>query len=213
MTEFHKREYDVQFWVGKAEPSPPWVAARWLTLRRGFDAVVQAGRQPTKLRSSQIDPATKKYVAFGKLTWSVEGDKKWVLVRASDRYFENVEMWAPNPTICKREDRAPDTYFDVTNIEGAGGYDWFAVAALASDIPEPTRRSIVEGLHVVLSLEFSLLWSAIGRRPWGFAWGDGFDQGMQELSHTVAWNLKRSHGDFSLDLLRGNWKRVDGPAV
>lgn len=212
MTEFHKREYDVQFWVGTSETSAPWVEPRWSTLRSAFDAVVQAGRQPIRLHSSQIDPMTRKYAAFGKLKWSVEGDKRWVLARATDRYFENVEMWAPGPTICKREDRAPDTYFDLTNVQGAGGHDWFAVAAIASDIPEPTRRSALEGLRIAMSSEVPSIWSATGRRPWGYGWSDGFEEGMQEFSESVAWNLKKSHGRFSLDLLRGDWNQADGPA-
>ncbi len=205
MSAFHERNYDVQFWVGTSDPVPPWSALQWTHLRPAFDAVVVAGRAPVKFHSSQIDRASGKHVKFGRLSWSVKGDQIWVPGNLERRYFENVEMWAPNFGVCMREGRSPDTYFDLTNIGGSGGYDWFTVAALAMDVPEARRRVTLANIHIALTSAYPQLWSASGRRQWGYSWGSAFEDGMQELSNSVSWNLRKSAGQFSVDILRGTW--------
>ena len=142
---------------------------------------------------------------FGRLAWSVESDIKWIIDSPDARHFENIEMWAPGRGTCERENRSPDTYFDLTKMYSAAGYEWFAVAALACEIPEPNRRQILLQIHAAFSAVFPNLWSALGHRPWGYDWGKGFGDGMQELSDSVSWNLNKTNGIFNLELLRGKW--------
>jgi hypothetical protein len=206
VSNFHLREYDVQFWLGKPETSPLWEPSRWTRLRPAFDALVRVGRNPVKVHSSQIDRSTKKHVRFGRLAWSVESDGKWLHQTGGSRYFEFLEVWAPNGGVCQREGRSPDTYFDITNLQGAGGYEWFAVAALAVEIPEAARHEVLTRIDAAISAEFSEVNSATARRPWGYPWGDGFGDGMQELSNAVTHLLTTHFGRLPLELLRGSWK-------
>jgi len=212
MTSFHKREYEVQFWVGPSDVPAPWSTAHWPELRESFSALVSAGRQPIRIHSSQIDLATRRHVRFGKLAWSPQSDSRWMLESPDQRHFETLEMWAPSPTVCKRESRAPDTYFDLTNMNGAGGHAWFAVAALACEIPASTRRSVLAGIHASFSASDRHIVSAVGSRWWGYSWGDGFEDGMQELSYAVNWQLARAGGRLSLETLRGQWVAVEPAA-
>jgi hypothetical protein len=200
---FHLREYDVRFWIGKPSGDPPWHASRWSHLRPAFDSLVECGRKPLKLRTSQID-STGKHVRFGKMSWSSESDSRWLHQTSDPRYFENLELWAPNPTICLQEDRAPDVYFDITNLQGAGGYQWFIVAAIAVETPETTRSAVLSRISSVIREQFPGHVSAAARRPWGYPEGAvGFTDGMQELSHTLEFKVR--NGTLNLAELRGKW--------
>jgi hypothetical protein len=182
---------------------PPWHGSRWLHLRPAFDALVERGRKPLKIHTSQIDP-TGKHVRFGKLNWNPESDSRWLHQTSDHRYFENLEMWAPNPKICLQEDRAPDVYFDITNLQGSGGYQWFIVAALAVEIPEKARIEALAGIDAVIREQFPERLSATTRRPWGYPEGAvGFSGGMQELSHTIAFAVRG--GTLDLEKIPGKW--------
>ena len=205
MTDFSKRIYDVRLWCAKPAGDPPWTRRRWAQLRPAFDSLVRHGRTPVHVHTSQIDTRTRKHAQFGRLSWSSKSDDRWVHDPADHRHFENLEVWAPSPTTCSREGRAPDIYFDITHLQGAGGYQWFIIAAAAHEIPAADRNRILTHLHECVRAEFPDHFAATATRPWGYPEGDeGFTHGMQEVSSEVSFLLDRE--DFlNLSKLHGEW--------
>jgi hypothetical protein len=204
---FHERDYDARFWIGRPEQRPPWSADCWSSLRSALDALVAIGRAPIHVHTSQINLQSRKHARFGKLAWSVAADAKWVH-HSDERCFENVEVWAPAPRVCVSEGRSPDVYFDLSNLQGAAGFEWFIICAAATDLGKTAAAEALAGVSEAINRELGAVPSAESRRPWGYSFGRAFTDGMQEVSADVAFRLAREGSfDLALPKLRGSWRR------
>ncbi|UPK69480.1 hypothetical protein [Chitinophaga filiformis] len=93
---------------------------------------------------------------LGKLTWNESSHEKWTITTLdSQRQFHRMDIWTPSRGTCAKLGSAPDIFFSISNERSTYNmehveFEWFAVLAVAVDIPCDIN-------NIVLDLSQSML--------------------------------------------------------
>lgn len=172
------RQYTVHVILGDPSAEPVWHWSRWLQVAKLIDPLIQRARGRPLIQSLQ-QSEKRKFLKFGRLTWSQDSHAKWTHdspVTNNDSkswMFHSAYVEVPSFAVCYEQKQPCDVLFHVCaqhEIDGVLTFNPAIVLAVAEELQ--AEQLIIGAVTGIASLVSAKL-VAKQVRPYGIAIANG----------------------------------------
>lgn len=185
---FYDRQYAVFVVLARPTSDALWSSSAWRKVVRALQSNTESPRGKSAVRSIQYD-ARGKQVPYGRLGWDDVSHAEWTHqdTEKDPRKFLQVDVWTPSWNQCKKDNLAPDFFFEVANerLLGQAGkqllFNQRVLAALAMDQAAAAQENVERAMRsLAVTVKASSFVRTVG--PWGIPSGvDAFESAIQDM--------------------------------
>jgi len=210
------RPYVQYLLLGNAvDVAPVYDWAVWGQVVPLLTPLVLAMRERAAVRSSQLDTATNKGVAFGRLGWDEKSHLAWThnsprtAASCKTWLFQFTQVWAPSWSVAHRKDQPPDLFIEIHKepVRPIQAFDQGLLIGLAEDVLDSTLSAHIVSIFPQLKKLLGCALAATRSEGWlerhpryeslHLALDDYFTNGL--------YRAHEARGQLAVDQLMGNW--------
>jgi hypothetical protein len=211
------RQFEIHLLLGSPDVKPhAWHWSTWRSLADELNSVLVGVPEQAALYSRQTSCNEKRDIPFGRMTWSENANQRWThgspltTGKSENWEFADMQVWSPSRSICQREQRRPDAFFQLMNAglveAGPLRFNPIVVLAVGLDLRETLRAKAEEAATNMAGVLKAKL-RAFKVRPWARPAGLGWVQ--DSLDSIDTWLFRgvgsRHQQEPTIEMFKEEW--------